>query len=457
MARMDWASLLTQDRMGDPTHRQPERGRTEYGRDFDRILFSTPFRRLRDKTQVFPLPVNDHIHNRLTHSIEVASVGRSLGKAVGLDLLQRHPELRNDLGLEASDFGDIVAAACLMHDIGNPPFGHSGEDAIRQWFRKQFESPAGPCGRGPWVDGLTAPQRNDLCHFEGNAQGFRIVSKLSMKPGRGGMQLTHAVLASFMKYPQGSPQMAVGEGVSRKKFGVYQSESDLFRQTAEQVGLLPVVEGSWCRHPLAFLVEAADDICYNVLDAEDGHTLGLIRFEACRDLMAPLMGRPLKDPAPDGPNAHRETVSLMRALALHNLIESCRKAFLDNEEAILEGRMKTSLVAATPLGKPLQELTAHVSKTCYNAVDVLQIQVAGYQVLARFLDLLVPAATGDVSALRSLDKVMYEFLLREVDGFPSEESTYERILRITDFVSGMTDRYAMNLFRRFTGVSLPGA
>lgn len=454
MARMEWTDLLTQDRLGDPTHRQPERGRTEYGRDFDRILFSTPFRRLRDKTQVFPLPVNDHIHNRLTHSIEVASVGRSLGKAVGLDLLQRHPELREKLGLEASDFGDIVAAACLMHDIGNPPFGHSGEDAIRQWFRKQLEEAGTPCGNAPWVSQLSDAQRSDLCHFEGNAQGFRIVSKLSMKPGRGGMQLTHAVLASFMKYPQGSPQMASGQGVARKKFGVYQSELELFAQTAAEVGLLPQVQDSWCRHPLAYLVEAADDICYNVLDAEDGHTLGLIRFEDCRELMAPLMGRPLRDSNLD---AHpRETVSLMRALALHNLIEACRNAFLDHEEEVLQGKMAQSLVVATPLGEPLRQLTAHVSKTCYNAVDVLQIQVAGYQVLARFLDLLIPAATGDPSQLRSLDKVMYEFLVREVDGFPGGESAYERILRVTDFVSGMTDRYAMNLYRRFTGVSLPG-
>lgn len=456
MQPLEWSRLLTQSRLQDGSARTPEKGRTEYGRDFDRILFSTPFRRLRDKTQVFPLPVNDHIHNRLTHSIEVASVGRSLGKAVGADLMERHPEMRSELGLESSDFGDIVAAACLMHDIGNPPFGHSGEDAIRQWFRKQTEGSAPLCPKPQWAERLTAAQMADLCSFEGNAQGFRVVTRLSMKPDRGGMQLTHATLASFMKYPQGSLLMAGGQGVARKKFGFFQSEAQLFEETAQKTGLLPVATGSWCRHPLAYLVEAADDICYNVLDAEDGFILGLIRFQDYKELMTPLMRRPLRDQTVAGPNHERETVSLMRALAVNSLIEACRAAFLDHEEEILTGRMTTSLVAATPLGESLQRLTAHVSQHCYNAVEVLQIEVAGYQVISKFLDLLVPAATSDPSTLKALDRVMYEFLVREVDGAEAQSGTYERILRVTDFISGMTDRYAMNLYRRFAGVSLPG-
>ncbi len=445
MASMDWTRLLSQQRLCDSTPPRHEKGRTEYGRDFDRILFSTPFRRLRDKTQVFPLPVNDHIHNRLTHSIEVASVGRSLGKAVGYEILARYPHLANELGLETSDFGDIVAAACLMHDIGNPPFGHSGEDAIHQWFR-----------RSPWANELPPAQAGDLCSFEGNAQGFRLVSRLSMKPDRGGMQLTCATLASFMKYPQGSPQVAPNAGPARKKFGYFQSEANLFAEVANQVGLIEVTPGSWCRHPLAFLVEAADDICYNILDAEDGFILGLIQFQDYVDLVTPLMGRKLREQTHSHHASRRETVSLMRAMAINNLIKACQDAFITHEPQILTGTMDRCLVAATPLHQPLRELTAHVSKTCYNAVDVLHIEVAGYQVIAKLLDLLIPAATSNPHGLYALDRIMYEFLIREVDGIEQTENTYERILRVTDFISGMTDRYAMNIYRRFAGVTLPG-
>lgn len=454
MPTMDWCRLLTDRRLCDSKERVPDKGRTEFGRDFDRILFSTPFRRLRDKTQVFPMPVNDHIHNRLTHSIEVASVGRSLGRAVGFDLLERHPGLRTCLGMEPSDFGDIVAAACLMHDIGNPPFGHAGEDAMRRWFRARLD--VDERLRPAWSNSLSKEEITDLCNFEGNAQGFRVVSRLSMKPGRGGMQLTHATLCAFMKYPQGSPQILKGAGISRKKFGFFQSERDLFREAAESCGLIEAENWSWCRHPLAWLVEAADDICYNILDAEDGYTLGLIRFEDYRDLVAPLMGRSLRETRTEKASDRRDTVALMRALALHNFIEKTRQAFLDNEEAILSGQLGMSLVDLTDAGAGLRTLTAHVSQKCYNAVDVLQIQVAGYQVFSSLLDLFVPAVMASPEELRSLDKVIYEFLLRDVSEVTEETSVYGRLLRIADYISGMTDHFAMNLYRRFAGVSLPG-
>lgn len=429
---MDWKLLLSPARLGrgSPTSPEAKPGHTSFERDYDRILFSRPFRRLQDKTQVFPMPANDHIHNRMTHSLEVASVGRSLGKRAGYLVLDRHPALTT---LHAADFGDIVAAACLMHDLGNPPFGHAGEDAIGSWFRDA-------AGRLP---DLSPAERADLCHFEGNAQTFRTVARLENQRDAGGMQLTCASLASIAKYPQGSMHRR-GEGVARKKFNFFDAEAPLFAEVAAAVGLARVSDGVWRRHPLAWLVEAADDICFHILDAEDGYLLGLFGYEEIRSLLLPIARAepPMRD--------ERESVGWLRAKAIGQLVDECVTAFADLEVILLGDGLSQSLTALVPSAAALKQVGVRSRERCYNAPEVLRIELAGYRVLGELLELFVPAALAD-DPKGHLGKVLA--------ALPSQVSAgvtpYARLLAVTDYVAGMTDGFAMRTFREITGGELP--
>ena len=274
---MNWEKLLSRNRIGEPLNEdvQSLNGRSDFQRDFDRIVFCSAFRRLQDKTQVFPLPESDFVHTRLTHSLEVSCVGRSLGNFVGEKILQRRKKLRSLF--TQFHFGEIVAAACLAHDIGNPPFGHSGEDAIAEYFKS---------GNGiQYKNILNKKQWSDISKFEGNAQGFRLVTKLQNQYNKGGLRLTYAVLGALTKYPKESFTSSAAERVSNNiysKFGFFQSEKNLFKEVAQAVQLETKVSSTnnlwWNRHPLAFLVEAADDICYRIMDLEDGFRLGLLSF-----------------------------------------------------------------------------------------------------------------------------------------------------------------------------------
>lgn len=438
---MNWMQLLSPLRFGEDAVKPKHGSRTDFERDYDRILFSSPFRRLRDKTQVFPLPENDHVHTRMTHSLEVASVGRSLGKGVGDTIIQRHQE---ELGTmyHYSDFGDIVAAACLAHDIGNPPFGHSGEDAIAHWFQEQKNTDSA------FFKHLNAAQIQDFCSFEGNAQGLRILTQLNMYREDGGMRLTYATLGTFAKYPQESICAGIGESVSQKKYTFFQSEKEIFRKIAQQLGLLQRAgSNSWCRHPLSYLVEAADDICYTVLDAEDGYLLGHFQYAELYDLFLPL----LKDPEdlqrfPD----ERSRVSRMRALVIGRLVEETRESFLHHEEDLLAGRLDQALIDTVPSGPAMANIVKACEPRCYNAPEVLQILLAGYRVIGDFLDRFVPAAMGDVSSrLHKQTLGLMPPRLLETD------DPYERLLMINDFIAGMTDSYAMNLYRSLNGISMP--
>lgn len=437
---MSWEHLLSPLRLGEDKQKPRSGTRTDFERDYDRVLFSSPFRRLRGKTQVFPLPDNDHVHTRMTHSLEVASVGRSLGKGVGDHIIEQYDLAKM---YHRSDFGDIVAAACLAHDIGNPPFGHSGEDAMAAWFREHREA------GGKFLDGLNEAEIADLENFEGNAQGLRILTRLSMYRHEGGMRLTHASLGTFAKYPQASTQARKGEGVSRKKFTYFQSEKEIFAEIADATGLKQRADGSWHRHPLSFLVEAADDICYSILDAEDGYLLGHFHFDELVDLLRPFLSD--NDIEQINQISHmRSRVSRMRALAIGQLIEETRHAYIKHIDAILDGSFDQSFIDVIPLGKACAQIVEACVPVCYNAPEVCQILLAGYRVIGDFLDRFVPAALSNGETRK------FRQTLKLLPGVAHAQTPYEKILAVTDYIAGMTDSYAMNLYKSLNGISPPG-
>lgn len=437
---MRWATLLSHQRLGRTASKEGERlPRTTFQRDYDRIVFSSAFRRLHDKTQVFPLPENDHVHSRLTHSLEVSCVGRSLGTSVGQQILERHPDLKPLL--DARDFGDIVAAACLAHDIGNPPFGHAGEDAIGSWFVEN----------GGYLDALTEKERTDLEKFEGNAQGFRILTRLQI-PQNPGLQLTLATLAAFTKYPREAGPRPEGATVAQKKHGFFQAEKEMFETVAEGVALSPVTLDSglraFTRHPLAFLVEAADDICYSILDLEDGFHLDKVGFD---ETYAHLEAIATRDPTykPPERDPGKEPIAYLRAKAINQLIQETCALFLDQEAALLDGTVKEPLADGIPSAEPLDRIASLTRAKCYRARDVVEIELAGYEVLHGLLSEMVPA----VLAARPTAKQS-----RYLDLLPArsmgDAPPYQRLLFVTDYLSGMTDSFAVSLFRKTRGTAL---
>lgn len=428
--------------------------RTDYQRDFDRIVFSSAFRRMQDKTQIFPLSKIDYVRTRLTHSLESSSVGRSLGTLVGEQIIARH-------GLkdaEASDFGDICAAACLSHDIGNPPFGHSGEDAIRHWAE------TAEYGRRR-VGVLKGSQREDFLNFEGNAQGFRVLSRLQNRDNEGGLQLTCATLAAFTKYPRES---CIGNGrfggVSAKKQGFTAQDQQLFTEVAETVGLIrkdPVI-AIWCRHPLAFLVEAADDICYRVIDIEDGYRLGHLTSHEAMELFCPILTDQSKQESRlKRISGDKEKIEFMRAKVISQAISEVLSCFLDNEAEMIAGRFDEPLMSHIPKRAEVERLVEVANDKIYCAPEVVEIETAGFQVISELLERFIQilddiAEHGEAASPRS--QMMVRLIPDQFIGpnrQPAEDA-YTRLLRLTDFVSGMTDSYAVSLYKKVTGISLPG-
>ncbi|MCP3668411.1 MAG: dNTP triphosphohydrolase [Gammaproteobacteria bacterium] len=450
---MHWEQLLSRQRLGSDRPPEASRLRTEFQRDFDRVVFSSAFRRLQDKTQVFPLSRVDYIRTRLTHSLEASSIGRSLGTLVGEQIIARG---RLD-GYEASDFGDICAAACLAHDIGNPPFGHSGEDGFRHW--------AGHADYGRRrVAMLKDSEREDFLAFEGNAQGFRILTRLQNPDNPGGLQLTCATLAAFTKYPRES--WLGGShypGVSAKKQGFTAEDLELFEEVAEQTGLVrrDAQRAVWARHPLAFLVEAADDISYRVIDIEDGFRLGYFSLPEVYDLFRPILPDwEQQEPRLSRIRDDKGRVEFLRAKVINEVIGQSMGCFLDNEAAILDGSFDRPLMGLLPKRAEMEQLIAMARARIYNAPEVVEIQTAGFQVigdlLERFIQVLDDVAEhGDGAQARSrmtLRLIPEQFV--GPDRVPSE-NFYTRLLRLTDFVSGMTDTYAVTLYKKITGISLP--
>lgn len=423
---MHWPQLLTADRLVAPPDTEGD-ARSPFERDYGRILFSNAFRRLHNKTQVFPMPDNDHVHSRLTHSLEVASVGATLGKTIGAEVVRRH----DLVGIQPGHLGDVVAAACLAHDLGNPPFGHAGEAAIGHYFAGQGAE---------WLAPLSAAQRADFERFEGNAQGFRLIARTQMYSGEGGMRLTKAVLGAFAKYPQGSLHAGDKARAGGKKFGWFDAEAPLFTQVASACGLLPVagVDGAWHRHPLAFVMEAADDICYHVLDLEDGVSLRLVDARLAAELFGALLDR---DPA----TLSNRPVSVLRAKAINKLVHEVTAAFLDAEGAILAGRFDRALVDAIPSAAAMRHVFAENMRLCYRSEVVLGLEQAGYTVIGGLLAALLDSVFDRKNPH-----------LRQIlpDGIPPDGRRYETLLAVTDWISGMTDRYALRKYQQWTGIAL---
>ena len=451
---MQWPKLLCTERLGSAGGAGAEPQRSPFQRDSDRIIFSSAFRRLQDKTQVFPLADNDYVRTRLTHSLEVASVGRSLGTIIGAAIVERG-ELP---GFHASDFGAVVSAAALAHDLGNPPFGHSGEDAIRVWFETSKIA----------QDARTMLKKNeqeDLARFEGNAQGFRLITRLQM-PDNPGLRLTCATLGAFTKYPIEAlvPEKArIHEGASTKKFGFFQSEREFFTEVATRCDLLrrTPLHSWWARHPLAFLVEAADDLCYRLVDFEDGFRLGYLEYEEVRDRFIRIIGKEDVRVKADQMREKKERIEFLRALAIGAAVQQTAELFLAKEDAILAGDFDAPLIDLIPAGQELEAIKMRSVETIYSTVRGVEIEAAGFAVLGGLLDDFV-AAVSDVARRGKHASPRSRKLLRLVPeqslgpGREPDQSPYQRLLRMIDFVSGMTDSYAVSLFKKIRGISLPG-
>ena len=440
-----WEKLLSAERPGaGKAHGTHER--TPFQQDYDRIVFSSAFRRLKDKTQVFPLSRSDYVRTRLTHSLETSCVGRSLGAVVGREIIARH----GLSDVESGDFGAIVAAACLAHDLGNPPFGHAGEDAIREWFRS-----SGLLERHRF----TPAQRADFERFEGNAQGFRIVTRLQ-SPSNPGMQLTSAVLAAFTKYPRPSQLTEPLDGKSGAKFGFFQHDAANFVGIARSTGLIERVAGqAWRRHPLAFLVEVADDTCYLVVDLEDAARLGYVPYRDAECLLADLAGDTVSGGRLDRLHDSKERLEYLRAKAIGRLLESAAAVFLENEDAILAGDFDDELLQQSQVAAPLSAVLKLAKESIYTAQPALEIETAGFEVLGSLLALFteaVEAAAGhgrQTTRERMLLKLLPTQFLAH--GGEPDADPYVRLLQIADFVSGMTDSYAVDLYRKLKGFDLP--
>ncbi|OEK06885.1 dGTP triphosphohydrolase [Roseivirga misakiensis] len=434
---MNWEVLL-----GGSEFHEKNMDRSMFDRDFDRIIFSHPFRKLQDKTQVHPLPEHDFVHNRLTHSLEVSSVGRSLGRGVGSKILDRHPKLKTQFS--ASDLGVITASAALAHDIGNPPFGHSGEDAISDYFLANKDLLESSFKEQQWFD---------LVNFEGNAQGFRLLNK----SGYQGLRLTAPTLAAFTKYPRPSK---VSDNFkprrSQKKYGYYYTEGEIFKSLAADLQLRALAEHQWVRHPLAFLVEAADDICYHIIDLEDGCNLGLVSHEETVELYAEVIGDRFNRKKLNAINSKAEQIGLLRALAIGELIAQCETLFLDNEAAILDGSYDTSLTDEISAEPALLDIKKVSIDKIYRSRNVVEIEAAGFNVLNGLLEAFVPAALN-IGQMNKRQSVAFRLLPADVKlELKSSESTYESLRALLDYISGLTDSNAMSLYRKLMGISLPG-
>lgn len=444
MTSMQWSKLLSSSRLVEAPN-FPDAGRTVFEKDFDKIIFSSSFRRLKDKTQVFSLVENDYIRSRLSHSLEASCVGRTLGTLVGSEIIKRHAQELSSF--QARDFGDIVAAACLAHDIGNPPFGHAGEDAIQEWFKSDKAENI--------LALLSSEQQADFKSFEGNAQGFRILTKLEKRANTLGIQFTCATLATFTKYPR-----AAGintklfnkynnnlNNKSTKKHGFFQSEKDLFAQLADEVGLIQRQQNYawWCRHPLAFLVEAADDICYHIVDLEDGLQMGNITYEDASTLLQDILaGEKLDDLSSD----RKENIKYLRAKAIHKLITEVKQVFLDYEPNFLDATCDSPLTTEIASGNKLKEIIEITRQNVYESCEVVEVKVAGYEVIGGLLEEFITAiAESNLSKSYLMKKL--------IPNFQEDTDVYTKVLQITDYIAGMTDSFAVSLFKKIKGISLP--
>ena len=443
---MEWKQLISNKRFGQE-HKHAERhdDRSEFKRDYDRLIFSSAFRRLQNKTQVFPLPGSIFVHNRLTHSLEVASVGMSIGNDISRRVIQKRPELKDTL---VEEIGTIVSAACLAHDLGNPPFGHSGEKAIQTFFSE---------GPGQKIKSMVSSEFwDDITHFEGNANAFRILTHRFKGRRQGGFVMTYSMLASIVKYPFAS-SLAGNHG----KFGFFASETESYRKIADELGIFcksaPGEPLKYARHPLVYMVEAADDICYEIMDIEDSHKLKILSFAETEhlllsffdgDIQQKIRQRIIDEEMTD----ENEKVVYMRASVIGKLENECVAAFLAHEEEILAGTFEGSLIdhISERQKKAYKECEKISYSKIYQSKPVLDIELSGYQIMATLMEVFIEAA---VNPSRFYSKQLLRRVSSQYD--IENENLEERIMAVIDYISGMTDIYALDIYQKINGISLP--
>lgn len=436
---MHWEQLLSLKKQGDKNKRlRKEEADTRLGFevDYDRIIFSSAFRSLQDKTQVIPLSKVDFVHTRLTHSLEVSVVGRSLGRLAGKQIIEKYPHLAEVHGFHMNDFGAIVAAAALAHDIGNPPFGHSGEKAIGEYFKT---------GKGAqYRDKLTDKQWQDLIDFEGNANGFAVLA--GSRPGNeGGLRISYATLGAFMKYPKESLPKKPTSHIADKKYGFFQADKEFFKDVASELGLIPSKTGGdigFERHPLAFLVEAADDICYTIIDFEDGINLGLISEDYALEYLIKLVKDTIDTAKYKTLQTKEDRISYLRALAIGSLIQDAVRVFIENEAQILEGKFHFALMDKSRYKAQMDDIIRLSVKNIYQSREVIEKELTGYQIINNLLDRFITASNNKFEGKAS----NYDTLLLKVlpeKHLIEKETLYERLLHICHFVSMLTDGKAL--------------
>ena len=439
---MDWETLLCRERLGKPVASSEELGRTPFHKDHDRVIFSGAFRRLGKKTQVHPVSSNDHIHTRLTHSLEVSCVGRSLGMRVGEMLRDELPDW-----CAPADLGVIIQAACLAHDIGNPPYGHSGEDAIRHWFHKA-------AAQG-WLDDMTEDQQQDFLNFEGNAQGFRVLTQLEYHQFDGGMRLTYATLGAFLKYPWTSAQ-ADDAGYKKHKFGCYQGEYPALLQITDKLGLPQLSDGHWARSPLVYLVEAADDICYALIDLEDGLEMELLRYEEVESLLLDLVG----DDLPEtyrllGPqDSTRRKLAILRGKAIEHLVNAAAETFIAQQQALLAGTLSGDLVSHMPdaARRCVQNAKSMARERIFQDKRKTLHEIGAYSTLETLLEAFCGAVNEQQSGHNLSFKHRRILDLLGNNAPKPDWNRYASYMRVIDFIAGMTDLYAADMAAQIRGI-----
>lgn len=443
---MYWEDLLSLKRFGDTKKRlRKDQNETRLGFevDYDRIVFSSAFRSLQDKTQVIPLSKTGFVHTRLTHSMEVSVVGRSLGRNAGAEILKKYPELKKEHQYQINDFGAIVAAAALAHDIGNPPFGHSGEKAIGEFFQHQ---------KGAVLKNtLTDEQYKDLCSFEGNANGFKILTET--RPGiEGGLRLCYATLGAFTKYPKESLPEKPTRNIADKKYGVFQSEKEIFKEVAEALKLKTTTTDSnlrYARHPLAFLVEAADDICYTIIDFEDGINLGLIPEDVALELLSQLINKRIITEKYVQLTTREDRIAYLRALAIGALIQDACRVFMENETAILNGDFHESLLEKSIFKPQIKDIIDISVQQIYKSDEVIEKEISGYSILQNLLNLFFTAVFNHENGkATSYDKLILRSLPQK---YQSQNTLYDKIMGITCYVASLTDGKALELHLKSIG------
>ena len=443
---MEWKQLISNKRFGQE-HKHAERhdDRSEFKRDYDRLIFSSAFRRLQNKTQVFPLPGSIFVHNRLTHSLEVASVGMSIGNDISRRVIQKRPELKDTL---VEEIGTIVSAACLAHDLGNPPFGHSGEKAIQTFFSE---------GPGQKIKSMVSSEFwDDITHFEGNANAFRILTHRFKGRRQGGFVMTYSMLASIVKYPFAS-SLAGNHG----KFGFFASEAESYRKIADELGIFcksaPGEPLKYARHPLVYMVEAADDICYEIMDIEDSHKLKILSFAETEHLLLSFFDEEIQQKIrqriiDEELSDENEKVVYMRASVIGKLENECVAAFLAHEEEILAGTFEGSLIdhISERQKKAYKECEKISYSKIYQSKPVLDIELSGYQIMATLMEVFIEAA---VNPSHFYSKQLLRRVSSQYD--IENENLEERIMAVIDYISGMTDIYALDIYQKINGISLP--